>query len=141
MASVRSFGQSNRKRISYLFRLIEPDGSDGRLLFTTGEPKSRETMDIQQPAWKPDASELAFASSHEAGCSLYQADIYTIRPDGSEQTQLVEGRRTGSEIVPADYPRVPGMPVQAGLSVRLREAVRGGKKWLQYGDSFSRFWL
>jgi len=64
--------------------LIEADGQNDRILWNTGKPRPPELVDIQQLAWKPDASELAFTSSHESGCSLYQADIYTLRSDGQK---------------------------------------------------------
>ncbi len=79
-------------------RLIEPDGSGDRLLFSTGVPTTPETTDIQQLAWSPDAAELAFTSSHEFGCSLYHSDVYAIRPDG------------------AGYRRVSGPPACGGRS-------------------------
>ena len=63
-------------------RLIEPDGSSDRLLWKTNLPGAPELKQITGLAWRPDASELAFASSHEEACSLYQQDIYVLRSDG-----------------------------------------------------------
>ncbi len=68
--------------------LIEPDGSGDRILYSTDIPAVPEYVDVQQLTWKPDASELAFTSSHEADCSLFQSDIYTIRPDGSNYRRV-----------------------------------------------------
>ena len=68
--------------------LIEADGQNDRILWSTGEPRPAELVDIQQLAWKPDASELAFTSSHESDCSLYQADIYTLRSDGQRYRRV-----------------------------------------------------
>ncbi len=88
--------------------LIEPDGSADRLLFSTGEPTSQELVDIQQLAWKPDASELAFTSSHEAGCSLFQSDIYTIRPDGKIYRRVTDPPACGSRSgIPTGTVTVP----------------------------------
>jgi hypothetical protein len=39
-------------------------------------------VQISALAWHPAASELAFTSSHEEACSLFQEDIYTLRSDG-----------------------------------------------------------
>ena len=68
--------------------LIQPDGSGDQLLFRTNNPLPEILSDIFSLAWKPDASELAFSSAHEYTCSLYEADIYTIRPDGSNYRRV-----------------------------------------------------
>ena len=64
-------------------RLIEPDGSNDRLLWRTSVPDLPELYQISELAWNPAATELAFASRHEEACSFYNSDIYTIRSDGS----------------------------------------------------------
>ncbi len=64
-------------------RLIEPDGSNDRLLWNTNVPDLPELEQISSLAWRPDASELAFASRHEEACSFYNSDVYTIHADGS----------------------------------------------------------
>jgi hypothetical protein len=69
-------------------RLIGTDGSGDHLLWQTGVPLSAGFTDIQQLAWKPDASELAFTSSHETGCSLFESDIYAIRADGMDYRRV-----------------------------------------------------
>ncbi len=63
--------------------LIEPDGSNDRLLWRTNVVDLPELEQISALAWHPAASELAFASRHEEACSFYDSDIYTIRSDGS----------------------------------------------------------
>jgi hypothetical protein len=63
--------------------LIEPDGTGDRLVWRTGVAGVETTADVSQLAWRPDASELAFASRHEEACSFYNADIYVVRADGS----------------------------------------------------------
>jgi hypothetical protein len=88
--------------------LIEPDGSGDRVVYATGKPISEYLTDIKQLEWKPDATELAFTSSHEAACSLYDTDIYTIRPDGSRYRRVsgppacgaAAGLPTGTVVVP-----------------------------------------
>lgn len=64
-------------------RLIEPDGSNDRLLWRTNVPDLPELEQISALAWHPAASELAFASRHEEACSFYNSDVYTIQADGS----------------------------------------------------------
>lgn len=78
--------QTSGEAIAYVrgsteIRLIKPDGTDDRQLWT--HPDLKEQLGIFELAWKPDGTELAFSSAHEATSSPYLADIYSIRPDGS----------------------------------------------------------
>jgi WD40 repeat protein len=61
-------------------RLIDSNGKNERLIWTHPDAKLLGLHDV---AWRPDGKELAFSSSHEALFSLYDADLYAIRPDGS----------------------------------------------------------
>ncbi len=76
--------------------LIEPDGTGDRLLFRTNHPLPENLSDIGSLAWKPDASELAFTSAHEYTCSLYETDIYTIRPNGKNYRRITDPPACGS---------------------------------------------
>ncbi len=62
-------------------RLIDADGSNDRRLWT--HPDARKELGIYDVAWRPDGKELAFSSGHAAVASLYHADLYALRPDGS----------------------------------------------------------
>lgn len=62
-------------------RLIDSNGNNDKLLWAIENPK--ENIGLYDLAWRPDGKELAFSSGHEAIFSLYHADIYAIRPDGS----------------------------------------------------------
>ena len=62
-------------------RLIEPDGSNDRRLWT--HPDARPELGINGLAWRPDHKELVFSSGHAAAASLFHADLYAIQPDGS----------------------------------------------------------
>jgi WD40-like Beta Propeller Repeat len=62
-------------------RLIEPDGSNDRRLWT--HPDAKPELGINGVAWRPDHKELAFSSGHAAVSSLFHADLYAIQPDGS----------------------------------------------------------
>src|SRR6185369_12362824 len=62
-------------------RLIEPDGTNDRRLWTHAD--ATPELGINGLAWRPDHKELAFSSSHAAVASLYHADIYAIQPDGT----------------------------------------------------------
>lgn len=67
------------KRSTQDIRLINPDGTNDRLLWT-----SPDVLYIARDlAWRPDGGELAFTSEHEYTCSYYQTDIYGIQPDGT----------------------------------------------------------
>jgi hypothetical protein len=91
-------------------RLIEPDGLGDHLLWQTGVPEPAGITDIQQLAWKPDASELAFTSSHETNCSRFESDIYALRADGVDYRRVSgppacgsrAGIPTGTVIVPVE---------------------------------------
>src|ERR1041385_643002 len=73
-------------RDSTEIRLIDADGSNDRRVWT--HPDARKELGIDSLAWRPDGQELAFSSSHAAVASLYHADIYTIRRDGSGLRKL-----------------------------------------------------
>ena len=62
-------------------RLIDGDGSNDRRLWT--HPDAKKELGIYDVAWRPDGKELAFSSGHAAASSLYHADLYAVRPDGT----------------------------------------------------------
>jgi hypothetical protein len=74
-------------------RLIEPDSTGDRPVLTLTGPLFTGITDL---SWKPDASELAFASDHEAACSLYDSDIYAVRPDGSGYRRVTNAPACGA---------------------------------------------
>ena len=62
-------------------RLIDSTGNNDRQLWT--HPDAKAPFGIFDLAWRPDGRELAFSSGHQNMVSLYHADLYGIRPDGS----------------------------------------------------------
>jgi TolB protein len=62
-------------------RLIDSDGRNDRRIWT--HPDIKPELGLYDLAWRPDGKELAFSSAHGALHSLYDADLYAIRPDGS----------------------------------------------------------
>ena len=62
-------------------RLIESTGANDRKIWS--HPDAKERFGIFDLAWRPDGKELAFSSGHENMFSIYHADLYCIRPDGS----------------------------------------------------------
>ncbi len=71
-------------------RLIAPDGRDDRRLWAHGLADPNEVMYIYNLAWRPDASELAFASTHENTCSINHSDIFAVRPNGSGYRRITQ---------------------------------------------------
>ena len=77
--------------------LISPDGSNDRILWKHAD--AHAGLGINQLAWKPDGTELAFSSSHESVASFYHADIFTIKSNGTGIRKITNGpNRT-------DYPK------------------------------------
>lgn len=62
-------------------RLIAPDGTNDHRIWT--HPDAKEELGLHELAWRPDGKELAFSSGHAAVTSLYDADLYAIKPDGT----------------------------------------------------------
>jgi len=67
-------------------RMIDPDGGNDRQFWK--HPDLHEGLGLFELAWRPDGTELAFSSAHEATSSLYIADIYSIKRDGSGLQKL-----------------------------------------------------
>src|ERR1051326_9075888 len=68
---------ANRGTIAYVhggaeIRLVEPDGTNDRRIWTLPRPELAATMGVTGVAWRPDGQEIAFSSGHEAAQSLYQ---------------------------------------------------------------------
>lgn len=70
-------------------RAIDADGTGDRLVWRV--PTAPHT--ITAPAWRPDGSEIAFASDHEMAVSFFQRDLYAIRPDGTALRKLTNPPR------------------------------------------------
>jgi WD40 repeat protein len=78
-------------------RLIDSNGRNDRRLWTdTGISFEVGLHDL---AWRPDGKELAFSSSHENLSSVYDMDLFAIRPDGSGYRKITNapGRREFSK--------------------------------------------
>lgn len=99
--------------------LIQPDGGNHRMIWRIpeGAPGAIESI-----AWRPDAQQIAFASSHEATCSVWSTDIYLINPDGSNLRRLTNGPAC-AEL--AQYP-------QGSASVQIDNQLAGVSQLLVY---------
>lgn len=62
-------------------RLVNPDGTNDRRLWTHSDAK--KPLGIDSLAWSPDGKQISISSRHAAAGSLYDADLYVVRPDGS----------------------------------------------------------
>lgn len=80
-------------------RLIESDKSNDHLLWTQRD--ASEDLGLYDLAWRPDGKELAFSSAHAAPYSLYHADLYAIKPDGTGFRKLTNSPDRG------EFPRYP----------------------------------
>jgi Tol biopolymer transport system component len=56
------------------------------------QPITEGSSDDEAPAWSPDGQRLVFCSVN-AAIESRQADLFTVRPDGSGLVQLTEGDR------------------------------------------------
>jgi WD40 repeat protein len=89
-------------------RLVNADGTNDRKLWTHADAKKE--LGIYDVAWRPDGKELVFSSGHAAAYSLYHADLYAIRPDGTGF------RKVTNSPDRAEYARYP----KGSVSVTLR---------------------
>lgn len=71
-------------------RLIAPDGSNDRRLWAHGLADPHDVYEVTTLTWRRDAAALAFASTHEAWCSINDTDIFTINADGSGYQRVTE---------------------------------------------------
>lgn len=71
-------------------RLVEPDGSNDRRLWAHGLADPNNVYEVWNMAWRPNAAELAFASTHENWCSINHADIYVVGADGGGYRRVTE---------------------------------------------------
>jgi TolB protein len=83
-------------------RLINADGTGDRRLWAHGLADPHEVYGIYNMAWRPDGSELAFASTHENWCSINYSDIFSIRADGSGYRRITQAPACGAF---AGYPK------------------------------------
>jgi TolB protein len=100
-------------------RLINADGSDDRLLWSSPYPTENGIANVE---WRNDGSEIAFISNHESSASIYERDIYAIRPDGSGYRKL-----TNAPVQEA----LGGYPTGT-VTVDVQVASGGGGPYLIY---------
>ncbi len=122
--------------------LIESDQSGDRKIFSTGKPLPQNLKAIERIDWKPDASELAFTSSHEEACSVYQTDIYTIRPDGSNYRRITNPPACASRAsMPTGTVKVPVinnlLDVNGPFTFYFQGAPGPIEEYLDPGDSMT----
>ena len=67
-------------------RVIDSTGQNDKQIWTHEDAKA--PFGIFDIAWRPDGKELAFSSGHQNMQSLFHADLYAIRPDGSGLRRL-----------------------------------------------------
>ncbi len=103
-------------------RLIAPDGTGDRRLWAHGQADPHDVYEVISLAWRPNVTDLAFASSHENWCSINQFDIFTVASDGG------------------NYRRITQAPSCAALAGYPKGTVRiPVKNDNIFGDSFAGF--
>jgi hypothetical protein len=68
-------------------RLIRADGTQDHTIFSAPKVGNVQST-LRYPAWRPDGSEIAFASDMEQAASLLQSDIYAVKADGNSLRQI-----------------------------------------------------
>lgn len=93
-ASLKVSGRQTIPEMQGLIAYLEEDEAGDPFAISTLDPETHEKKRIwthpdgafdtfSNLAWKPDGSELAFISDHDFNFSIFRADIFAIRPDGS----------------------------------------------------------
>jgi hypothetical protein len=100
IAYLRGFSEDRNNNATEI-RMIEADGTGDRRLWQVPHPEVK-TAGLHFLDWKPDGTELAFTSGHEDYCSIYNYDVYAIRPDGSGLRRVTNGPKC-DEL--ASYPQ------------------------------------
>lgn len=77
-------------------RLVQPDGSNNRLLWTHGQTDTQGEFGIWSLAWRADATEVAFASTHEQWCSTNYSDVYAVGVEGQGYRRVTEAPACGA---------------------------------------------
>ncbi len=109
--------------IAYIWReqirIINPDGTGDRLLWSSpaGPPGSQFVWPVRGLTWRPDGTELAFASDHEAAYSWFGFDIYALRADGQGL------RRLTNPPARADFASYPKGTVRVTVTATLYSTV------------------
>lgn len=70
-------------------RMVNPDGSNDRRFWTHTD--AHAGLGINELAWSPDGTELAFSSGHESVTSYYHADIFSMRSNGTGVRRITNG--------------------------------------------------
>lgn len=69
-------------RKTWSIHIMDTDGGNRKRL--THEKNKWDSA----PAWSPDGKKIAFARGYKGPKGVWQAEIWTMNPDGSEQTQI-----------------------------------------------------
>ncbi len=93
-------------------RLIAPDGTGDRELWAHGRDDPEQVYVAWGLEWNPEATRLAFASTHENWCSLFNVDVFVVGADGTGYGRVTQAPAC-AEL--ASYP-------QATVNVPVRNA-------------------
>lgn len=89
-------------------RLVEPDGSNDRRLWAHGQADPLGVYAISELAWRPNAAEIAFTSTHENWCSIDWSDIFAVGVDGGNYRRITQSPSCdGLNAYPKGTVRIP----------------------------------
>jgi hypothetical protein len=73
---------------------LDPNTNETKTIWTHPDGKFDKYSNL---AWKPDGTELAFLSDHDFHFSIFRADIFAIKPDGSGLRRIPGYREVDAE--------------------------------------------
>jgi hypothetical protein len=81
--------------------IIDPNTLEKQTIWTQPEDESGDGYIMRGVTWRPDAAEIAFISDHEFVSNMfYDADIYAIKPDGSDVRKITGPLQADLENAP-----------------------------------------
>lgn len=84
-------GSSDAGSLAYItrgrdiIRVVSPDGAGDRLIWRVPDGSAGGVEDV---AWSPDGTRLAFSSGHQATCSVWHADLYVVDGQGGQAERV-----------------------------------------------------
>jgi Tol biopolymer transport system component len=88
-------------------------------------------LNASPPRWSPDGSRLLFSSNYDNHSDQHSANVYTVRPDGSQLTQITHERDNHHAFSPGWSPDgreivyVYAAPELDGNELRVRRLATG----------------
>jgi hypothetical protein len=97
-----AYMEKNEAGASFAISTYDPNTDQAERIWTHPKGKFDKYSNL---AWKPDGTELAFVSDHDFNFSIFRADIFAIRPDGSGLHRL-PGYPLQEDVNDGRFPKV-----------------------------------